>query len=205
MLDLYETSFDARWLTWAVRLQEKQDELFWDEKSGGYFAASATDPSIIFRTREPYDGAEPSPNSVAAMNLLRLAQITDRSDWKKKAEKTLGAFGNRLESTPEAMPQMAAALDFSLSKPRQIIIAGALDAPDTRAMLGLVYRRYLPNKILLLADGAAGQKQLSQWLPFVEGVTRQDGKATAYVCENYVCKLPSSDLRVVERLLDSKT
>ncbi len=205
LLDLYESSFDAGWLTWAARLEEKQDELFWDDKSGGYFAASATDPSIIFRTREAYDGAEPSPNSVAAMNLLRLAQITDRNDWKKKAEKTLGVFGKRLESMPESMPQMAAALDFSLSKPKQIIIAGAPGAQDTRAMLGLVYQRYIPNKILLLADGAAGQKQLAKWLPFVEGITREDGKATAYICENYVCKLPSSDLQVVERLLDSKT
>ena len=205
LLDLYESSFDTHWLTWAVELQEKQDQLFWDAKSGGYFAASATDSSILFRTREDYDGAEPSPSSVAALNLLRLAQITDRDDWKKKAEKTLAAFGHRLETTPEAMPQMAAALDFSLSKPRQIIIAGARDAPDTRALLDLVHQRFIPDKILLLADGADGQKKLAKWLPFLEGVTRKDGKATAYICEDYVCKLPTADPQTVKRLLDGRT
>jgi uncharacterized protein len=205
LLDLYETSFDIHWLIWVGELQEIQDTLFWDETSGGYFAVGSTDSSILFRTREAYDGAEPSPNSVAAMNLLRLAQFTDRDDWKKNAEKTLAAFGNRLETIPEAMPQMVAVLDFSLSKPMQIIVAGAPDAQDTRALLALIYHRYLPNKILLVADGGAGQKQLAAWLPFFEGITRQDGKATAYLCENYTCKLPTSDPKEVERLLDSRS
>ena len=205
LLDLYETSFDMRWLMWAVQLQEAQDRLFWDGKSGGYLTTQGTDPSILMQTREDYDGAEPSPNSVAAMNLLRLAQITDRQAWARKAEKTFGAFAQRLQARPEALPQMAAALDFSLSKPKQVIIAGAQNAPDTRVLLRLVHERYIPNKIVLLADGAEGQKQLAQWLPFIQGVTRKQGRATAYICESYVCKLPSADPQVVARLLKAKS
>jgi len=205
LLDLYEASFDVRWLSWAIHLQEKQDQLFWDSKNGGYYTTSGADPALLMQTREDYDGAEPSPNSVAAMNLLRLSQMTDRKDWRNKADKAFAVFSPRLEKFPEALPQLVAALDYSLSKPKQIIIAGQPDAADTRAVLRLVYERYIPNKILMVADGGQGQKQLAQWLPFIQGVTRKEGRATAYICENYVCKLPTADLQVVARLLKTKS
>ncbi|MBI3669251.1 MAG: thioredoxin domain-containing protein, partial [Acidobacteria bacterium] len=202
LLDLYEASFNVKWLSWAVRLQEKQDELFWDKQHGGYFSTGGRDPSVLLRMKEAYDGAEPAPNSVSAMNLLRLWQMTDRAEWREKAEKTFAAFASRLEKNPEAVPQLVAAVDFSLSKPKQIVIAGKPGAPDTKALLRLVHERYIPNKILILADGTQSQKQLAQWLPFLEGVTRKQDRATAYICENYVCKLPTNDSKVVARLLD---
>jgi uncharacterized protein YyaL (SSP411 family) len=202
LLDLYEASFNVKWLSWAIRLQEKQDELFWDKQHGGYFSTAGSDPSVLLRMKDAYDGAEPAPNSVSAMNLLRLWQMTDRAEWRSKAEKTFAAFAGRLEKNPEAVPQLVAAVDFGLSKPKQIVIAGKPEAADTKALLRLVHERYIPNKILLLADGGAGQKQLAQWLPFLEGVTRKQGRATAYICQNYVCKLPANDPTVVARLLD---
>jgi uncharacterized protein len=204
LLDLYETDFNVDWLTWAVRLQEKQDELFWDAKHGGYFSTSGKDPSILMQMREDYDGAEPSPNSIAVGNLLRLAQITGREPLRERAEQILRVFSLRLARGPETLPQMAAALDYSLSKPKQIVIAGAPGAPDTAAMLRLVHERFLPNKIVLLADGADGQKRLSQWLPFVEPMSRKDGRATAYVCENFTCQAPTPDPAVAAKLLDAK-
>ncbi len=202
LLDLYEASFSVKWLSWAVRLQEKQDELFWDKEHGGYFSTTGHDSSVLIRMKEGYDGAEPSPNSVSAMNLLRLWQMTDRGEWREKAQKTFAAFASPLEKHPEAVPQLVAAVDFSLSKPKQVVIAGEPGAPDTKALLRLVHERYIPNKILLLADGASGQKHLARWLPFIEGVTRRQGRATAYICENYLCKLPTNDPIVVARLLD---
>jgi len=204
LLDLYEAGFDVHFLTWAVTLQQQQDQLFWDLKAGGYFDAPASDPDLLARTRESYDGAEPSPNSVAAMNLLRLSQITDRADWRARAQSTLAAFRARLQADPEAVPALASALDYSLAQKRQILIAGDSAAPDTRALLRLVNDRFLPNKILLLADDASGQKQLASWLPFVAGAHRIHGQATAYICENYVCKLPTADPAVAARLLDAK-
>jgi uncharacterized protein YyaL (SSP411 family) len=204
LLDLYETSFDVQWLTWAVNLQQKQDQLFWDSQQGAYFATTGNDASILLRMRDEYDGAEPSANSIAAMNLLRLWQMTDRDDWKAKADKTFTAFSSLIEESPEILPQLVAALDFSLSKPKQIIIAGRPGAADTRAMLRLVHERYIPHKFLILADGGAGQRQIARWLPFVDAIRQRDGKATAYICENYVCKLPTADLQVAARLLDEK-
>jgi len=204
LLDLYQAGFDVHWLQWAVSLQEKQDQFFRAAKEGGYFDAGTSDPSVLSRTRESYDGAEPSPNSTAAMNLLRLAQFTDRADWRDKAQKTLSAFAARLQSTPEAVPALASALDFRLAQKKQVLIAGDPTSQDTRELLRQVYTRLLPNKVLLLADGGAGQQQLARWLPFVAGAHRLQGHATAYVCENYVCKLPTTDPETMARLLDNK-
>jgi uncharacterized protein YyaL (SSP411 family) len=204
LLDLHESSFDVRWLAWAVELLERQDKLFWGEDAGAYFSTTGDDPSILIRMHDDYDGAEPSANSVAAMNLLRLSQMTDRSVWKERAVRMFATFGKRLESNPEALPQLVAALDFSLARPRQIVIAGEPGAPDTRALLRLVGERFLPNKIVFLADGGAGQEQLAQWLPFLQGVTRLEGRATAYICEDYVCKLPTTDPKIVARLLEGR-
>ncbi|MCL5006209.1 MAG: thioredoxin domain-containing protein [Acidobacteria bacterium] len=201
LLDLYEASFKVPYLTWAARLQEHQDQLFWDGENGGYFSTPAADSSILIRMRDAYDGAEPSANSVAAMNLLRLAQMTGRDAWRAKAQELFRAFGHQFENFPETVPQMAAALDFSVAPPRQVVIAGDRASPDTQELLRLVNERYLPNKILFLVDGPGQREQLAQWLPFIKGMHPLDGKATAYVCENYTCKLPTSDPRQVAQLL----
>jgi len=204
LLDLYEADFDGHWLAWADSLQEKQDQLFGDEKDGGYFDSDSSDPSLLSRTREAYDGAEPAPNSTAAMNLLRLAQFTGRVERRDRAQITISAFASRLQSDPDAIPALASALDFRLAQTKQILIAGDSTSLDTRELLREVNSRFLPNKILLLADGGVGQQQLARWLPFVAGAHRMKNRATAYVCENYICKLPTVDPDVLARLLDNK-
>src|SRR5207253_4684863 len=133
LIDLYEASFDVEWLKFAIELQETQDRLFFDEKNGGYFSTSGKDSSVPLRMKDDNDSAEPAANSVAALNLLRLAQIRDKKQWEERAEKTVNAFQPTLSRFPSAMPQMLVALDCSSSKPRQIVIAGKKDAPETRA------------------------------------------------------------------------
>jgi uncharacterized protein YyaL (SSP411 family) len=204
LVDLYQAGFDVHWLEWAVALQEKQDQLFVDAKDGGFFDADNSDSLLLSRTREAYDGAEPSPNSTAAMNLLRLAQFTDRAAWRDKASKTLFAFAATLQSDPGAMPALASALDFRLARTKQILIAGDPRSQDTRQLLRQVNTRFLPNKILLLTDGGAGQQQVAVWLPFVAGAHQIRGRATAYICEDYICKLPTSDPQVMGHLLDGE-
>jgi len=204
LLDLYQAGFDVHWVKWAVALQEKQNQLFADAKEGGYFDTGSSDPSLLSRTREAYDGAEPSPNATAAMNLLRLSQFTARAAWRDEARKGISAFAARLQSDPESLPALASALDFRLAQTKQILIAGDPTSQDTRDLLRQVNTRFLPNKILLLADGGAGQQQLAVWLPFVAGAHRIKQRATAYVCENYICKLPTIDPQVMALLLENK-
>jgi uncharacterized protein len=200
LLDLYEAQFDIRFLEAALKLTEKQAELFEDKEHGGFFSTAAGDASLVMRMKEDYDGAEPSGNSVAAMNLLRLAQMTDRKNFRDSADKALRAFASRITSVPSAVPQMLVAYEFSLSKPKQVILVGDRSAPHTQEMLGLLHAHFAPNRIVLLVD-EAGRKVLAGYLPVVETMTRVDGKTTAYVCENYTCKLPTADAAKFAELL----
>src|SRR5437899_2401911 len=153
LLDLYEASFDVEWLKFATQLQETQDRLFFDEKNGGYFSTSGKDESVFLRMKDDNDSAEPAASSVAALNLLRLAQFRNDKQLEERARKTIDAFTPTLSHFASAMPQMLVALDYSSGKPRQIVIAGKLDDPAAKALLAEVHRHFLPNTILLLADG----------------------------------------------------
>jgi uncharacterized protein YyaL (SSP411 family) len=201
LLDLYEASFDVAWLKFAIELQETQDRLFFDEKNGGYFSTSGKDESVFLRMKDDNDGAEPAASSVAALNLLRLSQLRDDQKMAERARKTIDAFATTLSHFPSAMPQMLVALDYSLTKPRQIVIAGKKDAPETQALLKEVHRHFLPKTILLLADGADGQKFLSEKNEAVRAMSIVDGKPAAYVCENFTCKAPVTDTKALSELL----
>src|SRR4029077_5044643 len=116
-----------------------QDRLFFDEKNGGYFSTSGRDKNVVLRMKDDNDSAEPAASSVAALNLLRLAQIRNDKQLEERGRKTIHAFRATISSFPSAMPQMLVALDFSLSKPRQIVIAGKPEAPETKALLAEVH------------------------------------------------------------------
>jgi len=201
LLDLYEASFDVKYLTQAFEWQKKQNALFWDPAEGGYFSTTDRDPSVILRLKDDDDGAEPSGNSISILNLLRLSQMTDNTDFHKKADQSLSLFAARLQRAPQAMPQMLVAFDFNLASPKQIVIAGSPDAPDTRAMLREVNEHFIPHKILLLADGGAGQTALARYLDFIKTVKPIEGQATAYVCEDYVCQRPTPDRATLNKQL----
>ena len=200
LLDLYEADFDVAWLQWAVELQAKMEALFADP-AGGYFTTSGTDASVLLRLKEDYDGAEPSPNSVAAMNLLRLEQFTGDKKHGERARKTLDSFSDQMTRLPSGVPQMLCALDASLSKPRQIVIAGPRDSAETKALLREVHARYMPNRTLILADGAEGQAWLGERLEFLQTAAPMGGKPAAFVCENFVCQLPTNDPAKLRELL----
>jgi uncharacterized protein YyaL (SSP411 family) len=200
LLDLYEAGFDFSHLELAVRLTEKQMELFEDREHGAFFSSAADDTSLIMRVKEDYDGAEPSGNSIAALNLLRLAQVTNRQDFRESAERTLAAFAPRITAAPVGVPQMLAAFEFSLSSPKQVILVGDPAAPDTRALLQVLQARFAPNRVAVLVDAPA-RERLASWIPAVAGMDRQQGRATAYVCENYACKLPTADPEKLAELL----
>ncbi|MDA2934777.1 thioredoxin domain-containing protein [Acidobacteria bacterium AH-259-D05] len=202
LLDLYESSLDGRWLILAMDLTETQNRLFWDVDNGGFYSTPGKDPSILIRMKEDYDGAEPSPNSVAVLNLLRLSQMSGNKKWGEMAERAIQAFQRRLKPSPQAMPQMMVGVNFYLDKPKQILIAGERNSSDTRAILREVHKRFLPNKIVVLADGGAAHQRLAPSLEILDSLRQVDGKATAYICENYVCKFPTNDVSVVARLLD---
>jgi hypothetical protein len=203
LLDLYEASFDIAWLQWAMALTEKQIALFADEELGGFFETSGADQSVLVRLKADYDGAEPTGNSVSALNLLRLAWITGKEEWLKRGGATIEAFGNRLNEYPPILPQMLVAHDFKGSKPRQIVVAGKLGRPDTEIMLAMIRKRFLPGKIVLLADGGPGQEFLEKYQPMLAELPAQENKTTVYLCENFSCQLPTSDLAELAKRLEA--
>src|SRR5436309_2185079 len=201
VLDLYQASFNVDWLKFADELQETQDRLFFDEKNGGYFSTSGKDQSVFLRMKDDNDGAEPAASSVAALNLLRLAQFRDDKTMAERARKTIDAFATTLSHFPSAMPQMLVALDYWLSKPRQIVIAGKKDAPETQALFKAVHSHFLPKTILLLADGSDGQKFLGEKNEAIRAMSMVEGKPAAYVCENFTCKAPVTEPKQLAKLL----
>jgi uncharacterized protein len=204
LLDLYESTLDVQWLSLAIDLQSAQDRMFGDAEGGGYFSTRAGDTSLLVRMKEDNDGVEPSGNSVAARNLLRLAQMTDDKALADRAEKTIRLYAGTLQRGPASMTRMLVAIDFHLDKPKQIVLAGDPAAADTRGMLAAVYRRFLPSRVILAADQGSGQAFLARRLDFISGMKPLGNKATAYVCENYACQQPTSDITELEKQLDGK-
>jgi uncharacterized protein len=201
LLDLYESDFDIRWLQLAQNLQLKMDELFRDSQ-GGYFSTEAAANDILFRMREDHDGAEPSANSVAAMNLVRLGSIFDREDFRYAASRLIGSFHAALERMPAALPQMLAALDAVIAEPMQIVLAGSQSQPETKALLRVIRNRYLPNKVLVLADGGEDGNWLAEQIAGLRMMGPIEGRSAAYVCRNFACELPVTEADELARLLD---
>jgi hypothetical protein len=203
LIDLYEASFHIEWLSKAISLAERMNYLFYDKENGGYFDTTDEDGSILVRTKEWYDGAEPSGNSIAIENLLRLTESTNDATFDQIARVSLRHFGERLLSQPQATPQLLVALDASLSKPVQIIIATGPGVSGLRSLLAEIHSRFIPQKVLLAADGAVGQEFLSGFVPFIGTLTMIDSKATAYVCKDFACQLPATDPAMLAQFLDS--
>ncbi|MBI3208651.1 MAG: thioredoxin domain-containing protein, partial [Candidatus Solibacter usitatus] len=190
LLDLYEASFDASLLQTADRLTRTMIELFEDREIGGFFSTTDGDASLVLRMKDDYDGAEPAGNSVAALNLLRLARITGDQVFHAAAERTLKALAGRLQAQPVAAPFLAAAYQYSLAPPIQIVIAGESGAQE---LLAEVRKRFLPDAVVLKAG---------EWLPSLRAMQPIDGKAAAYVCENFTCRLPVTTVAELAALLE---
>jgi hypothetical protein len=205
LLDVYQASHAPQWLRWAVNLTDRQIELFWNEK-GGFFYDSVADPSIKIRMRDSYDGAEPAGNSIAAQNLLRLGRLLNKPHWRQMARRLIESFSEVVNHYPPALPLMLSVWQDINEKQSQVVIAGERGAEDTEALLRVVEGIFSKNRLLLLADNGENQAYLAERLPFLGTVVRLEGKATAYLCADFTCKMPTTDpLTLHRQLKESKT
>ncbi|XP_018330849.2 spermatogenesis-associated protein 20-like [Agrilus planipennis] len=203
LLDLYEASLDTDWLQWAEMLQESQDRQFWDPNGSGYYTSPEGDTSILIRGKEDQDGAEPCGNSVSVHNLIRLAAYLDREDLKVKAGRTLSAFADKLSAIPIALPEMASALLFYYESPTQVFIAGDAEDNNTQALLDVLRTRFIPGRILAVADGPSGRAGiLYRRHESLSRLQRIQGKPAAYVCRNFACSLPVTEPQDLANSLD---
>jgi uncharacterized protein YyaL (SSP411 family) len=201
LLDLYEGCFEPRWLKFALELQQQMDALFWDEDGGGYFTVTGRHDDILLRLKEDNDSAEPAASSIAALNLARLAAIRNDRELLARGKKTVGAFARRLAHVPSALPQLLVAFDFLERSPRQIVIAGNARHQETRELLHELRKHFLPRSVLLLADGSNGQSFLAEKNDAIRAMTPINGKPAAYICENFTCKAPVTDVKALRNQL----
>ena len=199
LLDLYAADHLPRRLQQAIELAGRMVGDFADP-AGGFFDTIA-DSGLITRMKDRYDGAEPSGNSVAAMVLLRLGQLTGDTSWQKTGRETILAATHILEEQPAALPLMLAAHLLDQSRARLVVIAGFPDYDDTRLLLRAANRRYLPDTTVLVADGAGNQDYLATLQPFFAEFTEKDGRAIAQVCEGQSCRLQTADPAELARIL----
>lgn len=201
LLDLYQADFDVKWLQWAAALQEEMDSLFLDKKNGGYYSVHTDMAHSVLRIKEDYDGAEPSPNSLAALNLARLAAMLDSKAYADEAAKIITLFGKTLQESPAAVPVLVMAADFLERGKQQIVLAGDKSSPEFLALAAIVHHRLLPHAVLLHADGGAGQAWLGDKNEALAAMQPVDGKPAAYVCQNYTCQAPVTTGEALEKLL----
>ncbi len=201
LIDLYEAVFDPRYLDYALRVAERMRELFEDAAGGAFFSTAAGDESLVMRLKDDYDGAEPSGNSMAAALLLRLNHLTGRAEFRESVERTLAAFGTRLRLAPVGVPQMVVVHKLARRSARQIMIAGGREEPLTRDLLREVRRHFLPGRLVLLVGDDRTRVRLAQWSPALAGMAPVDGNPAAFVCENFTCQLPVSNVEQLAELL----
>ncbi|MDH4265385.1 MAG: thioredoxin domain-containing protein [Deltaproteobacteria bacterium] len=201
LIELYEATFEVRYLEQAVHLNQIMIELFGDEEKGGFYFTGQENELLIARPKEIYDGAVPSGNSVAALNLLRLARMTGDVTLEKKADQLLQFFSSAVAAVPMACTQLLMALDFVVGPSKEIVIAGDPQEEMTRAMIALLQRRFVPNKVVLLRrEGEAG-KELTALSPFVAGMVPVGKKPAVYLCEGYTCRSPLTDVAALKNAL----
>ncbi len=198
LIELFQADGDGAWLEWALDLQARQDELFWDDADGGWFATTGDDPSVLLRMKDDYDGAEPSASAVGAHNLLALAHLTGDTRWAARLDRLLGAFGTRAAAAGRGVPMLLAALSAYHAGVQQVVVAGPFDDPATWQLAREASSHYLPFAVLAVVEPGRATASLS---PAVTAMTPQDGRPAAYVCRDFACQSPVTSPDALAALL----
>ena len=198
LLALYEAGFNSRWLEASISLADAIIDLFWDDAVGGFYDTGRDAEALVVRPRDIFDNAQPCGGSLAADVLLKLAVVTGNEDYAAKATAPMRSIARLMSQAPGGTGHWLAALDFYVSLTQEIAIVGPQEADATRGLLAEVFRRYMPNKVMVGASGGAGASdggasEGGTVLPLLQDRGMVDGQPTAYVCQNYVCQLPVTD------------
>ncbi|MCK4370592.1 MAG: thioredoxin domain-containing protein, partial [Candidatus Lokiarchaeota archaeon] len=184
LIELYEATFDVFYLKTALELHQIQIDDFWDESIGGFYFTAINSEKLLTRQKEIYDGAIPSGNSIAMLNLLRLSYITGNHELEEKADILSRVFSDKVKTSPLAYTQFLVAIDFAIGPTYSLVIAGDSDAEDTKELIRTILNEYLPNKVFMLRKIEQKIPDIDNYSNFVEFFYNLEGKATAYVCIN---------------------
>ena len=195
LLELYEATFAIKYLSQALDLMNIMVEDFWDDINGGFFLGSDQSEKLIVRSKTAYDGAIPSGNSVAVMNMVKLTRMTGNTNWAELAEKTIRAFSEDVNRVPTGYTLMLTAFMFDTQNSKEIVIVGDSRDRNTKRFLHTIRAGYAPHKVLLFKDTAGNDNKLEQLASWTSTQNSINGKPTVYVCKNFACNQPTSDLQ----------
>jgi uncharacterized protein YyaL (SSP411 family) len=201
LVELYETTFEEQYLQEAVDLTDDMIAQFWDDEHGAFYFTSQEAEDILVRKKEIYDGAVPSGNSVAMLVLLRLGRMIANPELEEKAVLISRTFSNSISNSPAAYTMLLVALDFALGPANEIVIAGESNADDTRSMIWLLRNEFTPNTVVIFRPTEILKPNILDIVHYAKDLSVIDNKATAYVCQNYHCELPTTDERKMLELL----
>ena len=204
LIALYQITFDRRWLDDAARLLGMVHDHFWDEDTGAAFHTSDDHEQLIVRRKDFFDNAEPSGNSAYATAALRLARLTDQSEYVERAETVFRFMRHPMVTQPSGFGHLLCALDFYLRPSREVVITGPHLDSHTQALRQVVYARYLPDTVVTGFDPAQSQAEDGE-LPIHEGRELVNGQPAAYVCRNYTCRLPVTNPEALAAQLEGET
>ena len=202
-LDLYEATGEVAWLERAIELQTDQDARYVDAQSGGYYLTPVNGEQLLVREKPAYDRAVPSPNSVAARNLLRLHDFTTDAKWRGAAERLFASLSFRTTRSPNGFPLLLVALDHYYDTPLEVAILAPADRNDAAPLAAQLRTSYVPNKAFVLLTDAEAAAQQAQ-VPWLEGKRAIGEKSTAYVCERGRCDLPTSNPAVFQKQINRR-
>ena len=203
LIELYETTFDVKYLQLAISLNEDMMQQFWDEKRGGFYFTADDAENVLVRSKEIYDGAYPSGNAVATLNLLRLARMTGKTEYEANAAQILQTFAASVSQAPAAHAYLMIALDFIRGPSYEVVVVGDRRNDDMNTMLNALTRPFIPNKVVLFRPAHGERPEITRYAEFTSELSSTEGKATAYVCRNYECSLPTTNIDEMLRLLDA--
>jgi len=195
LLELYEATFLTKYLSQALDLMNIMVEDFWDDKNGGFFLGSDQSEKLIVRSKTAYDGAIPSGNSVAVMNMVKLTRITGNTKWAELAEKTMRAFSEDVNRMPTGYTLMLTGFMFDTQNSKEIVIVGDSRNRNTIKFLHTIRTSYAPHKVLLFKDTSVSENRLEQLANWTSTQNSINGKPTAYVCKNFACNQPTADIQ----------
>jgi len=202
LIELYETTFEVAYLQTALDLSNYMLKHFWDDNNGGLYFTADDAESLLVRKKEIYDGAMPSGNSIAMLNLLRLGRMTANPELEEKALQIGLAFSKSVLQSPASYTQLMTALDFAVGPSYEVVIAGNMQAGDTKNMFQALRRAFIPNKVIHFRPTEEEPPEIARLAEFTKYLSSIEGQATAYVCQNYNCKLPTTDIGKMLGLLN---
>ena len=201
LIELYQVTFDIKYLKEAKNISDYQIENFWDEKKKGFYFYDKNAEDLIVRPKEVYDGAIPSGNSVSSSNFLRLGKILNDDTYCKIGVETIKAFSSRINQSGRGYTMMLQAIDYDFGPSYEVVISGKYNDPKTQAILKEVYGSKNLNKVIILID-PDHKEEIIQTIPFSKFYfENQEKTPIAYICKNYTCDLPTNDLNEIRSQL----